>query len=54
MALHAERVGKTKRAKKLYESALDLESTPHINKDLILLKVEGLTVAGDDKESDID
>lgn len=54
MALHAERIGKTKRAKKLYESALDLESTPHINKDLILLKVEGLTVAGDDKESDID
>lgn len=54
MALHAERIGKTKRAKKLYESALDLESTPHINKDLILLKVEGLAVAGDDKESDID
>lgn len=54
MALHAERVGKTKRAKKLYESALDLEATPHINKDLILLKVEGLAVAGDDKESDID
>lgn len=54
MALHAERIGKTKRAKKLYESALDLESTPHINKDLILLRVEGLTVAADDTESDID
>ena len=55
MALHAERIGKTKRAKKLYESALDLESTPHINKDLILLKVEGLTaIAVDDTESDID
>ena len=54
MALHAERIGKTKRAKKLYESALDLESTAHINKDLILLKVEGLTVAADDNESDID
>ncbi|MGV8815087.1 MAG: alpha/beta hydrolase [Gelidibacter sp.] len=55
MALHAERIGKTKRAKKLYESALDLESTPHINKDLILLKVEGLTtIAVDDNESDID
>lgn len=54
MALHAERVGKTKRAKKLYESALDLESTPHINKDLILSKVESLTVAGDDKEIDIE
>ena len=54
LALHAERVGKTKRAKKLYESALDLEATPHIDKDLILLKVEGLAVAGEDKESDID
>lgn len=55
MALHAERIGKTKRAKKLYESALNLESTAHINKDLILLKVEGLTtMAVDDNESDID
>ncbi|MEO8773094.1 MAG: alpha/beta hydrolase-fold protein [Gelidibacter sp.] len=54
MALHAERIGKTKRAKKLYESALDLESTTHINKDLILLNLEGLTVATDDQESDID
>lgn len=54
MALHAERLGKTKKAKKLYESALDLESTAHINKDLILSRVEGLTVAADDNESDID
>lgn len=54
MALHAEKIGKTKKAKKLYESALDLESTVHINKDLILSKVEGLTVAADDNESDID
>ena len=54
MALHAERIGKTKRAKKLYESALALESTAHINKDLILLNLEGLTVATDDKESEID
>ena len=54
MALHAERIGKTKRAKKLYESALDLESTAHINKDLILLNLEGLTVAADDNENDID
>ena len=54
MALHAEKIGKTKRAKKLYESALDLESTPHINKDLILFNLEGLTVVADDNESDID
>lgn len=54
MALYAEKIGKTKRAKKLYESALDLESTVHINKDLILSKVEGLTVVTDDNESEID
>lgn len=54
MALHAEKLGKTKRAKKLYETALDLESTAHINRDLILTKVEGLVYAVDDTESDID
>jgi hypothetical protein len=54
MALHAEKLGKTKKAKKLYEAALDLESTAHINKDLILNKVEGLTLATDDNESDSD
>ncbi|TDU43719.1 hypothetical protein BXY82_1136 [Gelidibacter sediminis] len=54
MALHAERIGKMKRAKKLYESALNLESTGHINKELILSKVEGLTVVADDTESEID
>jgi hypothetical protein len=54
MALHAEKLGKTKKAKKLYESALGLESTGHINKDLILSRVEGLTVVADDNESDID
>ncbi|WP_299393050.1 alpha/beta hydrolase-fold protein [uncultured Gelidibacter sp.] len=54
LALHAEKSGKTKRAKKLYESALDLESTDHINKDLILSKVEGLTIAVDDNVTDIE
>lgn len=54
LALHAERIGKTKRAKRLYETALDLETTARINKDLILLKVEGLTVATDDTESNND
>lgn len=52
MALHAERIGKTKRAIKLYESALNLESTPHINKDLILSNLEGLTVVADDNEKE--
>lgn len=52
MALHAERIGKIKRAIKLYESALNLESTPHINKDLILSNLEGLTLAVDDNEKD--
>ena len=54
LALHAERTGKTKRAKKLYESALELESTTHINKDLILLKLEGLILAVEDNETDIE
>lgn len=55
MALHAEKIGKTKRAKKLYESALALESTAHINHDLILTKVEGLSgFAIDDSESDLE
>lgn len=55
MALHAERIGKTKKAIKLYESALDLEDTPHINKDLILSNLEGLTtIAVDDNEPDVD
>lgn len=52
MALHAERIGKIKRAIKLYESALNLESTPHINKDLILSNLEGLTLAVDDNEKE--
>jgi len=54
MALYAEKIGKTKKAKKLYESALELESTPVINKDLILTKVEGLTIVADDTEEEID
>lgn len=54
MALHAEKLGKTKRAKKLYETALDLQATTHINRDLILTKVEGLIYAVDDKENDIE
>lgn len=54
MALHAEKTGKTKRAKKLYETALDLESTTYIDRELILTKVEGLTYAVEDSETDVD
>lgn len=54
MALYAERTGKTKRAIKLYESALGLESTSHINKELILASLEGLTEVADGYQTEMD
>ncbi|MFK7832898.1 MAG: alpha/beta hydrolase-fold protein [Winogradskyella sp.] len=45
LAQSAERLGKTKKAKKLYESALELDETNHIDKDYIATKIEELTVA---------
>lgn len=55
MALYAEKMGKTKKAIKLYESALELEDTQYINKDLILSKMASLTtVVVDDNESEMD
>lgn len=55
MALSAEKRGKTKKAIKLYESALELEDTPTVYKERILSNLQLLsTVAVDDNESDID
>jgi predicted alpha/beta superfamily hydrolase len=55
LAQHAEKVGKTKKAKKLYESALTLEDVSHINRDFIFSKIEELTVvATDDEEGEED
>lgn len=56
MAQHAEKIGKTKRAKKYYESALVLEETDKIDKDFIKTKLEELKeetdVAGEEIEED--
>ena len=41
----AEKMGKTKKAKKLYESALILNNATNIDKDYIALKIEELTLA---------
>ena len=54
MALHAEKLGKTKKAVKLYESALTLDDMAHIDKDFIMSHVEGLKFVEDDTETDED
>jgi predicted alpha/beta superfamily hydrolase len=54
MALHAEKLGKTKRAVKLYQSALDLNEMSHINKEFIMSHVEDLKFVEDDTETEDD
>ncbi|MGS2725516.1 alpha/beta hydrolase-fold protein [Psychroserpens sp. BH13MA-6] len=54
MALHAEKLGKTKKALKLYESALTLEDMAHIDRDFIMSHLEDLKVVEDDTEIDED
>ena len=54
MALHAEKMGKTKKAVKLYESALALENMKHIDREFIMSHVEGLKVVEEDSEIDED
>jgi predicted alpha/beta superfamily hydrolase len=50
MAQYAEKLGKTKKAVKLYESALDLDEMDHINKEFIMAHVEDLKFVEDDTE----
>lgn len=50
MAQYAEKLGKTKKAVKLYESALGLDEMTHINKEFIMEHVEGLKFVEDDTE----
>ncbi|MDG5490472.1 esterase family protein [Psychroserpens sp. SPM9] len=50
MALYAEKLGKTKKALKLYETALGLEDMAHIDREFIMSHVEGLKVVEDDTE----
>ncbi|WP_179343241.1 alpha/beta hydrolase [Winogradskyella ursingii] len=55
LAQYSEKTGKTKKAKKLYESALELEDATHITRDFIFSKIEELTVADTDQnEEDTD
>lgn len=54
LALHAEKMGKHKKAKKLYESALELEELSHITKEAIFSKIDELSIAETDKEIDDD
>jgi predicted alpha/beta superfamily hydrolase len=54
MAQYAEKSGKTKRALKLYESALALEDMTHIDREFIMSHVEGLKVVADDTEKEED
>lgn len=52
LAQHAEKVGKTKKAKKLYEEALKLEDVSHIDRDFIFSKIDELTVVDTDDEGE--
>nr|WP_321232611.1 alpha/beta hydrolase-fold protein [uncultured Psychroserpens sp.] len=54
MAQYAEKLGKTKKAVKLYESALTLDEMSHINRAFIMSHVEGLKVVEDDTETEED
>ncbi|WP_299337605.1 alpha/beta hydrolase-fold protein [uncultured Psychroserpens sp.] len=52
MALYAEKLGKTKKAVKLYESALTLQDMAHIDREFIMSHVEGLKVVEEDTETE--
>ncbi|MEO6346676.1 MAG: alpha/beta hydrolase-fold protein [Aquaticitalea sp.] len=54
LALHAERVGKTKKAMKLYESALTLDSKAPFDKDFILSQVEKLKFATEETTDEVE
>lgn len=50
LALHAEKIGKTKKATKLYESALTLEETPQFNREFIMAHVEKLKFVAEEAD----
>ncbi|WP_340154603.1 alpha/beta hydrolase-fold protein [uncultured Winogradskyella sp.] len=55
LAQSAEKLGKTKKAKKLYEEALTLNDVSHINRDFIFSKIDELTLSlvdTDDEETE--
>lgn len=54
LALHADRLGKTKKASKLYEAALAMGDSNMIDRDFILSQVEKMNLATEDLEHDED
>ncbi|WP_111682406.1 alpha/beta hydrolase [Winogradskyella tangerina] len=52
LAQHSEKIGKNKKAKKLYESALTLNDVSHIDRDFIFSKIDELTVVDTDEEEE--
>ena len=52
LAQCAEKMGKTKKAKKLYESALTLTDVGHINRDFIFSRIDELTVVDTDEKDE--
>ena len=52
LAQYSEKIGKNKKAKKLYESALTLNDVSHINRDFIFSKIDELTVVDTDDEGE--
>ncbi|WP_299366016.1 alpha/beta hydrolase-fold protein [Winogradskyella sp.] len=52
LAQHSEKIGKNKKAKKLYESALTLNDVSHIDRDFIFSKIDELTVVDTDDENE--
>ena len=54
LAQHSEKIGKNKKAKKLYESALTLNDVSHIDRDFIFSKIDELTVVDTDDEGEED
>ena len=54
LAQSAEQLGKTKKAKKLYEAALVLNDALNIDKEYITAKIEELTIALVDVDDEIE
>lgn len=52
LAQHSEKIGKNKKAKKLYESALELNDVSHIDRDFIFSKIDELTVVDTDEQEE--
>ncbi|WP_461597437.1 alpha/beta hydrolase [Winogradskyella sp.] len=54
LAQYSEKIGKTKKAKKLYESALTLNDVSYIDRDFIFSKIDELTIVDTDEQEDED